>query len=227
MNGKGFTLIELLVVIAIIAILAGLLLPVLSRAREQARRAACANNCGNIIKSCHLYADSTPNLNRFPLAVGTGGHDQENGEAHTSKGKVAITQLYDSYVRDHRVFSCPSKTTSTAGIKRYNAPTEPTAPGIVETNYGYDPGHGPVQATAGVFGDLGTTKAGNHDNSTNHGSDGPGQMIAIGAGSVEWMDSAESRSIRNAAGVAATDHIYEDNWDITNLPEELETWILN
>jgi len=79
---KGFTLIELLVVIAIIAILMGILMPALNRAREQGRRAVCQGNLKTLSLGWLMYADE----NGDKIVNGAGGFHYTKGGGMTNNG---------------------------------------------------------------------------------------------------------------------------------------------
>ena len=72
---RAFTLIELLVVIAIIAILAAMLLPVLARAREKARRIVCLGNLKQITLASNMFSGDENGLYPRGYKIGCGGGD--------------------------------------------------------------------------------------------------------------------------------------------------------
>jgi len=117
-NRSGFTLIELLVVIAIIAILAAMLLPALSQAKEKALRTQCVSNYKQLGLGIHMYAndsgDSMPHPNwgnAYP------------GWLYTAVGGVppalTLTNLDLCYgtgqiwtqIKNYKVYSCPKDKT--------------------------------------------------------------------------------------------------------------------
>jgi prepilin-type N-terminal cleavage/methylation domain-containing protein len=94
----GFTLIELLVVIAIIGILAAILFPVFSRAREMARRSSCGSNLKQIGLGLMQYVQDYDGV--MP--------DAEEGADESNPTPTWIDNL-QPYVKSSQVFSCPTE----------------------------------------------------------------------------------------------------------------------
>jgi prepilin-type N-terminal cleavage/methylation domain-containing protein/prepilin-type processing-associated H-X9-DG protein len=82
---KGFTLIELLVVIAIIAVLMAILMPALSRVREQGKRIVCEHNLKSLTFTWVMYADE----NDSKLVNGAGGYHYLRNGGNTTNGTAA------------------------------------------------------------------------------------------------------------------------------------------
>jgi prepilin-type processing-associated H-X9-DG protein/prepilin-type N-terminal cleavage/methylation domain-containing protein len=205
---RGFTLVELLVVIGIIALLIGILMPALTKARMQANTVKCGANLHTMGQALVMY---TNQYNAYP------GHC---GLVSGITAAVWPTRLRPDANKDQGIWHCPSQEAS------FEWPTIPPAGSTIsnapgDARFGYEKGEMVinVQATPSSYG--------YNDWGTNNAQGNPQRGLGGDIGFAVNVKELRTSKVKSASDmIAIADSFTNKSWDwnIDPSPDQADQW---
>ena len=198
-DNRAFTLIELLVVIAIIAILAAIIFPVFSRAREASRRTVCMSNLKQLGIALGTYVQDYDET--WPACTANYGMPfyRLNGQNLTTP-LPPLTFILEPYIKSNEIWQCPTS-------RRYKVGTDTvyglsSSPYVIQESYAYANTEQYAALRMGFPNWINSTDAGVSDSAF---TDASGKIVmwcvfgmahTVGSYDPRWMNPATSYPVQ-------------------------------
>ena len=164
-KNRGFTLIELLVVIAIIALLVGILLPALGKARASARQLKCSTQVRGIVQAMVVWANNNQSKYPLPSEIDTGNTTVAAvGELKNTTGNILSLMIFNGNISSEICVSPAESNTGAISVKKDYSLSNPSG-ASQPSNALWDPGFMGTPYQNPV---LGTGTSGQGNNSYAH-----------------------------------------------------------